>query len=218
MSVKSRVEALLQEITQVALQKGRDPAKITVVAVSKYATGKQIEEAYAAGLRHFGESRLQTALIKREEACLPNDIVWHFIGPIQSNKAALIAEYFSCVHSVSSLKIAKIISEISLKKGKVTSCFLQINIYGDPSKQGFTEEEFWRCKEELDSLEGIHIEGLMTMAPHVKEEEKIRDCFQKLHSIQTEYPHFSMGMSEDFKVAIEEGSTHIRIGSYLFPG
>lgn len=214
MSVKERLSLLYSEIQKTALKVGRDPSVVTVIAIGKYASLDQIKEAYAAGIRHFGESRLQAFLAKKD--LLPKDIIWHFIGPIQSNKAAAITEAFSYIHSISSIKVAKIVSETSLRLRKKTPCFLQINVSLDPLKQGFTQEEFKTLKEELSSLEGLSIQGLMTIGPYVTEENSLRECFQKLYSLQGNYPYLSMGMSGDFMVAIEEGSTHIRIGSYLF--
>ena len=200
MSVKELYESLLPKI-----------GKATLIAVSKNATNEQILEAYEAGIRDFGESRLQAALSKKKD--LPDDIIWHFIGPIQSNKAAAIAAAFSYVHSIASYKVAKIISKTSLFPCK---CFIEVNITNDPAKEGFSREEFLLQKEELKALEGLDIQGLMTIAPYAQKKAPIRACFNELKELGKEYPFLSMGMSSDFEIALEEGATHLRVGSLLF--
>ena len=218
MTVKKRLEDLLDQINKASLRSGRVPADVLLIAVSKNRSVEEVLEAYNLGLRHFAESRLKEFLVKKE--LLPKDIVWHFIGTIQSNKALAIAEAFSFVHSVTSLKTAEALSKAALKLQKRCACFLEINLSNEESKQGFSLETFLRDKEAVHRLEGLTICGLMTMAPHTVEQEKIRSCFKALSNMQKEflstYPFLSMGMSSDFEIAIEEGSTHIRIGSRLF--
>ena len=218
MSVKQNLNELLGKIGRAALRSKRNPSEISLVAISKKASVEQILEAYNLGLRHFGESRLKDFLGKRE--LLPKDIIWHFMGTIQSNKALAIAEAFSYVHSVTSLKTAKVLSDAAIKLQKKCLCFIELNLSYEKSKQGFSLEAFLCDKEALHLLEGLSIQGLMTMAPHVDEEEKVRASFQKLSALQKafpqDYPFLSMGMSSDFEIAIEEGSTHIRVGSLLF--
>lgn len=189
---------------------------VTLIAVSKQASIEKMEEVYKAGVRDFGESRLQDALAKKKE--MPEDVIWHFIGPIQSNKAKAIATHFDWIHSIASLKVAKIISETSLSLHKKIPCFIEVNISKDPVKQGFIEEELLKILSELQSLEGLDIKGFMTIAPYTKDPQKIRQCFQKLASLQKQfgYPSLSIGMSEDYIIALQEGATHIRVGSYLF--
>lgn len=218
MSVRNQLEILLEKIEKAALRSKRKAADITLIAISKQATVEQILEAYSLGLRHFGESRLKDFLGKRE--LLPKDIIWHFIGTVQSNKALAIAEAFSFVHSVTSLKTAKVLSDAAIKLQKKCSCFIELNLSNEKSKQGLSLKEFLLDKEELHRLEGLSIQGLMAMAPHTDEKEKIQACFKELSILQKafpqDYPFLSMGMSSDFEIAIEEGSTHIRIGSLLF--
>lgn len=188
---------------------------VTLICVSKQASIEQMREAYEAGLKDFGESRLQNALDKKKQ--MPEDVIWHFIGPIQSNKAKAIATSFDFVHSIASLKVAKIISETCLALGRKMPCFIEVNISKEPAKQGFLEEELLEVLPELQSLQGLDIKGFMTIAPHTEDVQKIRVAFQTLASLQKRfgYPFLSMGMSQDYVIALQEGATHIRIGSYL---
>lgn len=218
MNVKDRLELLLKKIEKAALQSHRKAADVSLIAVSKQASVLQIQEAYDAGIRHFAESRLKEFLVKKE--LLPKDIVWHFIGTIQSNKAFAIAKNFSFVHSVSSLKSATLLSEAALKLQKKCSCFIELNISEEGFKQGFSVEAFLMDKGALLALKGLSIQGLMAMGPHTEDTQEIRAVFKELAIIQKtyliDYSDLSMGMSSDFEIAIEEGSTHVRIGSLLF--
>jgi pyridoxal phosphate enzyme (YggS family) len=216
MSLKKRLENILEKVEKSAIRSGRKASDITLIAVSKEASIQQILEAYDLGLRHFGENRLQKALPK--QALLPKDIIWHFIGPIQGNKAASIAQAFPLIHSVGSCKMA---NRIGLQASQ-SSCFMQLNLSEENSKEGFSLAEFLENQQALHAIEGLHIQGLMTMGPHTEDKEKIRSCFRQLASLQRKFPglysSLSMGMSQDFTIAIEEGSTHIRIGRELFSG
>ncbi|MBI2812493.1 MAG: YggS family pyridoxal phosphate-dependent enzyme [Candidatus Melainabacteria bacterium] len=187
------------------------PSSVQLIAVSKYATIEQMHEAYALGIRHFGESRLQTALPKISQ--MPKDVIWHFIGALQSNKINKIVEHFDYLHSVDSLAIAQAIAKCS-KRPKL---FLQVNTSGEATKQGFTEEELLSQYTEILKL-NLPIVGLMTMAPLTSDEQVVRSCFARLRVLRDELnlPHLSMGMSQDFPIAIEEGATFVRIGSLLF--
>ena len=218
MSVKENFNLILEKIEKAAERSGRKASDITLVAVTKYASIDQMKEAYSLSLRNFGESRLQKAQPKID--LLPKDIHWHFIGPIQSNKIASIISFFNVIHSVSSLKIAKMVSDIGFKRGQKVTSFFQIDFSKDQKKNGFSLEEFLVLQEDLLTLEGLEVLGLMTMAPQTKDEKEVRRFFRDLHHLQSQfpgkYPFLSMGMSEDFEIAIEEGSSHVRIGSGLF--
>lgn len=211
MDFKSRLAFLLQEIKKHATY---DP--VTLICVSKQVSIEKMLEAYELGVRDFGESRLQSALEKKKQ--MPQDIIWHFIGPIQSNKAKAIASTFDVIHSLASLKVARIISETSLALNRKMSVFIEVNISKDPAKQGFLEEELVEVIPLLQSLQGLSIKGFMTIAPYTEDAQKIRLCFHKLSCLQKEfcYSFCSMGMSLDYRIALQEGATHLRIGSYLF--
>ena len=218
MSVEKRFKFLLDEIENAALRSKRNASDISLIAVSKGVSVTQILEAYHLGIRHFAESKLKDFLAKRD--LLPKDIVWHFIGTVQSNKALAIVEAFSFIHSVTSLKTAETLSRAAIRLQKKCRCFIELNLSGESSKQGFFVDQFLDNRDALHLLTGLSIEGLMTMAPYTPEKEKIRACFESLSKIQKRfsenYSCLSMGMSSDFQIAIEEGSTHIRIGSLLF--
>ncbi len=206
-----KITEILQDIKE---QASFQP--VTLIAVSKQVPIEKMKEAYQAGLKDFGESRLQSALDKKKE--MPKDITWHFIGPIQSNKAKAIATLFDWIHSIASLKVAKIISETCLALGRKIPCFIEVNISKEPAKQGFLEEELEEVIPDLQALEGLEIKGFMMIAPLTEDEQKIRLAFQRLASLQKQfgYPYLSMGMSQDYLIALQEGATHIRVGSYLF--
>lgn len=216
MSIAKRLEALLEEIEKSVRKLGKKSSEITLIAVTKNASIEQMQEAYSLGLRHFGESRLN----RGKQALFPGDVIWHFIGPLQSNKVKQTMDSFSYIHSIESLKIAKKISCFAYEQGWKYPCFIELNLSEEKTKHGFLQEEFLAFKEELFSLQGLSIQGIMTIAPHTREEAKIRRCFHSLALLKKSLPldsqKLSMGMSEDFAIAIEEGATHIRIGSYLF--
>lgn len=223
MSIKERILQVQAQVRESALQAGRDPDRIKILVVSKYATIPQMQEAYEAGVRCFGESRLQEALPKIE--AMPKDIEWHFIGHIQSNKASKIVSHFAYLHSVDSIRLAKVLSEEGIKRNKKVSCFIQLNLSREQSKQGFSLEEFESIYPSLFELEGLYIAGLMTIGPHTEDENSIRDCFRQLKDVQERVAKkiknglclsLSMGMSHDYKIAIEEGSSWLRMGSMIF--
>jgi pyridoxal phosphate enzyme (YggS family) len=195
--------------------------KIEIIAVSKYATVEQIKALYDAGQRSFAEGRIAAALEKIAQ--LPKDISWHFIGPIQSNKINKMIGIFSLIHSVASYKVAQLLSEKSKAQGVVQKVLLQVNISQESTKQGFLKHEILCQIKDLMQLPGLQIIGLMTMGPLSDDQDKIRLCFQELKQLQKQLytsgyvlDELSMGMSHDFSLAIEEGSTMVRIGSFLF--
>jgi pyridoxal phosphate enzyme (YggS family) len=210
-----RYASLLAQIDEQAQRVGRDPKSIQLIAVTKEATVEQMQHAYQLGMRHFGESRLQGALAKMAQ--LPKDVVWHFIGRIQSNKLRKILKHFDYVHSVDSFETLQQIADQS--EGQHPRLFLQMNIFQEGSKQGFTEEDL---RQNFTSVLNLKVVGLMTMAPLHAPAEAIREGFKRLRllrdglSEQAFLPELSMGMSQDFLIAIEEGATFIRIGSALF--
>lgn len=198
------------------------PQSIQVVAVSKGQSIDSIMKVYQEGCRDFGESRVQEALEKMKTA--PDDIAWHFIGSLQKNKVSKVIGKFKLIHSVDSFELAEKISELSLQEKLVTSVLVQVNASGELSKHGLSPNE---CQEQFTrflGLSGIHVQGLMTMAPFVENEEAIRQCFRNLRQLrdqlQTVHQHslplLSMGMSHDYPIAIEEGATLLRIGTAIF--
>ena len=203
------------------------PKEVTLVAVSKTKPAFDIQIAYDAGQRIFGENKVQE-LTAKEEA-LPKDIQWHFIGHLQSNKVKYIASFVSVIHAVDSLKLLKEINKQAIKNNRTIDCLLQFHIADEESKFGL---DFEKAQELLGSrefveLQNVNIIGVMGMATFTKNEEQVRDEFQNLESyfnvLKSHYFKFnedfrtiSMGMSGDYRLAIEEGSNMIRLGSTIF--
>lgn len=203
------------------------PEHVTLVAVSKTKPVSAIEEAYAEGQRHFGENKVQEMADKAEQ--LPKDIYWHFIGHLQSNKVKYIAPFVALIHSVDSLKLLLEINRQAAKNNRVIPVLLQFHIAQEETKFGFSFEEIRELlnSDEFKNASNIRIDGVMGMASFTDDEALIRKEFKLLKTyfdelkstFFSEKNHFSicsMGMSGDYKIAIEEGSTMIRVGSSIF--
>ncbi len=224
MDVANSYLKVQQTVANIAKRCGRNPKEITIVAVSKFYPWEYIHSAYRAGCLDFGESRVQEALPKMAEA--PDDARWHMIGSLQRNKVSKVVGKFALIHSVDHPDVARKIAQISAEKEIVTPILLQVNTSGEQSKHGLPPQEWLKEFEALLDVEGIEIDGLMTMAPLTEDEAVIRQCFgdlrkfrDKLREIAGEafpLPSLSMGMSHDYHIAIEEGSTILRIGSAIF--
>jgi len=198
---------------------------VTLVAVSKTKPVEMLMEAYNAGFKRFGENYVQELVDKYEQ--MPNDIVWYFIVHFQSNKVKYIVPFVSLIHSVDSLKLLQEINKQAAKHNRVIDCLLQIYIAEEDTKSGMTEEECLEIlkSETLEKLPNVRIVGLMGMTTLTEDETQIRKEFKKLKDFYSELrtPHsklrtLSMGMSGDYAIAIEEGSTMIRVGSKIFGG
>lgn len=193
---------------------------VALVAVSKGQSVEAMLTLYHLGVRDFAENRVHEALEKM--ALLPTDIRWHFIGRLQSNKLKKIVGHFYCVQSVHDATILEKIEAM----GQPQKVLLQVNSQSGPEKAGFTPEQWLACAKQLMSLKHVQIEGLMTMAPHTPHEEAIRSCFRGVVELQKQlrektqgrwaFNTLSMGMSEDYQLAIEEGATSVRLGRALF--
>ncbi len=199
------------------------PEHITLVAVSKTKSNDEILEAYHAGQRVFGENKIQEMTQKWSE--LPKDIEWHMIGHVQRNKVKYMAAYVALIHGVDSLKLLKEINKQAKKEQRVISCLLQMHIAEEETKFGFDGNELKALIDSrvLQELEHVKIKGLMGMATFTENAEQIRKEFKTLRTLylalRTELPditELSMGMSGDYSIAIEEGSTMVRIGSSIF--
>lgn len=215
---------ILKDIEQTALQCGRNPSDIALVAVTKSIEWQRIQPIFDLGQRDFGESRLQEAIEKKSKA--PQGCHWHFIGTLQKNKVRKVIENFTLIHSVDSFELAQKISECSRELNLITHILLQSNTSGEHSKHGYTPQEWKECQEALLALPNISIDGLMTMAPLTEDVALIKNCFSSLRFLRDELNvmangkanlhHLSMGMSHDFKIAIVEGATLLRVGSAIF--
>lgn len=199
------------------------PKQVHLVAVSKTKPNADIEEAYAAGQRIFGENKIQEMTQKWET--LPKDIQWHMIGNVQTNKVKYMAPYVSLIHGVDRYKLLKEINKQAAKSDRVIDCLLQMHIAQEDSKFGFNKEELQAVVIDLKTnpLPHIRIKGLMGMATFTDDQDQIRSEFKTLKQqfdwLQTQHPEaneLSMGMSGDYALAIEEGSTMIRVGSKIF--
>ncbi len=203
------------------------PAGVRLVAVSKFKPAEDISALYQLGQRVFGENHAQEMKAKHE--VLPKDIEWHFIGHLQTNKVKYIAPYVSLIHSIDSFDLLKEVNKHAVKNNRVIPCLLQFHIADEETKFGFTLEE---CKAMLDNadfqeLKNVKLHGVMGMATFTDDQAQVRGEFQHLHRIFQElktayfsqnpdFKEISMGMSEDYPIAVEEGSTLIRIGSAIF--
>ena len=225
-SVQARIDAA-------ARRAGRDPAGITLVAVTKTQPATAIQAAYDLGLRHFGENRVGEAEAKVGD--LPQAITWHMIGHIQSRKAKRVVPVFDLVHSVDSVKLARRLDRLSVERPEPLPALLECNVSGEESKYGFAadawaedgeqRESLLAAVEETLALPNLQILGLMTMAPIVTDPEQARPVFVCLRQLrdelvtifpQADWRHLSMGMTDDFEVAIEEGATMVRVGRAIF--
>lgn len=190
----------------------RDPASVTLVAVSKTYSSDAIRAAFDLGLRHFGESRLQEAQSKIET--LPGEIVWHFIGHLQSNKAKRVGQLFDVVHTLTSEAQVRELG----KAGRTVDGLIEVNIAEETQKNGLLLADVDAFRKSLLDCSWIRFRGLMTIGPAVDEAEAMRPYFQALReaNLTVGGSWLSMGMSHDFEVAIQEGSTHVRVGTALF--
>ena len=195
------------------------PKEVTLVAVSKTKPNTAILEAYQAGQRIFGENKVQELAKKAEE--LPKDIAWHMIGHLQTNKVKFIAPFVSLIHGVDSLKLLKEINKRAEQNNRIIDCLLQVHIATESSKFGFGIKEVESALNQAKEFKNIKIIGLMGMATFIDDTQQVVDEFKSLKtvfdSIKNEHiTTLSMGMSGDFKLAIEQGSTMIRVGSAIF--
>jgi PLP dependent protein len=217
MSIQQNVEEIRKHI----------PANVKLVCVTKFHLNETLMEAYKCGERVFGESKVQELCGKQET--LPSDILWHFIGHLQSNKIKFIVPFVELIHGVDSYKLLEEINKQALKAGRTVNCLLQIHIAKEETKFGFSAEELMETLSDgkWKELSGINICGLMGMATYTENREQIRNEFKGLKALLdkakeqyfTNKPSFcelSMGMSDDYQLAIEEGSTLVRIGSSIF--
>jgi pyridoxal phosphate enzyme (YggS family) len=206
MSIKTNIESI-----QSTLSHG-----CRLVAVSKTHPAALVQEAYDAGQRVFGENKVQEMVSKYE--VLPKDIEWHLIGHLQTNKVKYIAEWVGLIHSVDSAKLAEEIDKQGKKVGRVIPCLLQVHIAKEETKFGFDREELLEFLADF-KLSNVEIRGLMGMATLTDDQDQIRREFRQLHDLFDEIGNMkelSMGMSSDYKIAMEEGSTLVRIGTAIF--
>ncbi len=217
MNISQNIDKVLKSI----------PENVKLIAVSKTKPQEDIVEAYEGGYRIFGENKPQE--LKQKHEALPKDIEWHFIGHLQTNKVKYIAEFVHLIHAVDSVKLLKEINKQALKHNRVVNCLLQFHIAEEESKFGYnlSEAKSLLNSEEFKSLENINIVGVMGMATFTDDEDQVRSEFKQLKmnyddlkseffQDKKDFAEISMGMSGDYKIAIEEGSTMVRVGSSIF--
>jgi hypothetical protein len=221
-SIADNLERVREKVAQVAAKAGRAVEEIELVAISKTHDAAQVREAIDADQTLFGESRVQEARVKIPE--LPSNLRWHFVGHLQKNKIRHALPLFELIHSVDSLALAKDINRIAEEDGLHPRVLLEVNVAGEGSKFGFTPEKLREDLESLLALPRLSILGLMTIPPIADEAEASRKYFVELRELrdrlQTEFhvdlAQLSMGMTQDFAVAVEEGATLVRVGTAIF--
>jgi len=221
LTIAERLDAVRTRIALAEHAAGRTPRSVQLIAVSKTQPAAAISEAVAAGQRHFGENYLQEALAKQSELVNVPDLVWHFIGPIQSNKTAAIATHFDWVHSVDRLKIAQRLSDQRPRELAPLNICLQVNVSDEASKSGVSLAELHALAAGVIELPGVCLRGLMAIPAPVEDSALQRAPFrilrQALESLDLPgVDTLSMGMSDDLEAAIQEGATFVRIGTAVF--
>lgn len=200
----------------------RKENEVTLIAVTKTFPAERIREAFDAGQRDVGENRLQEA--ESKIPLLPSSLRWHYIGQLQRNKVRKVLPLFSMIHSIDSLRLAQYTNEVARDLGLFPQVLLQVNHADESSKAGFSLDDLRSQWNDLLQLDRLEITGLMTVPPAVDDPEKARPWFATLRDLRDELsqqakvplPHLSMGMSSDYEIAVEEGATHVRVGSAIF--
>lgn len=220
-SIAERAAAVRERIARACARAGRDPASVRLIAVSKTFGPEAVAEALAAGIREFGENRVQEALAKipavaelAAQRGLPAP-TWHLVGHLQTNKARAAAGAFAILHGIDSTRLLQALDRAAAAPTRV---LLEVNVAGEPTKFGFAPEDVAGAVALAQTLPHIEVAGLMTVAPRAEDPEAVRPVFRRLAELarQLGLPELSMGMTEDFEVAIEEGATMVRIGRAIF--
>lgn len=211
---------------KISLIKQEIPDNVHLIGITKQVDTPAMRSAYHAGIRDFGENRLQEALAKQEELSDLKDVSWHFIGHIQKNKAKKVIENFDWIHSVDSLALAKRMNRLADELGVVPKIFLQVKVLADPNKYGWEVENLLQDLAQLDECESLNIRGLMTILPWGLSPSEVSKAFKQVAELSTEIEkagysrismsELSMGMSGDYKSAIEAGASYIRLGRTIF--
>ncbi len=214
--IGSNIHELEKRIARAAERANRSPAEITIVGVAKTMEPWLIQQAFEAGMRHFGENRVQEAKDKIERlSTLQPPPTWHMVGHLQTNKAKTAIELFDMIQSVDSVRLAEVLSRHAQHRIPI---LLEVNVSGEASKFGLPPAEVSSAVEEIARLPHLEIRGLMTIAPLTDNPEEVRPIFKRLRLLRDSLglEHLSMGMTDDFEVAIEEGATMVRIGRAIF--
>ncbi|MBN2463234.1 MAG: YggS family pyridoxal phosphate-dependent enzyme [Dehalococcoidia bacterium] len=216
MDIAANIKEVQGRIARACELSHRSPEEITLVAVTKGFEASEIRTAFDCGIRNFGENRVQEAEDKIAQlADIRPDVTWHMVGHLQSNKAKTAVGLFDIIHSVDSVRLAEVLSR---RVEKLLPVLLEVNVSGEATKGGFPVEEIAAVIEEIKRLPDLNVMGLMTIAPFLADPEEVRPVFRKLRELgdSLRLGHLSMGMTDDFEVAIEEGATMLRIGRAIF--
>ncbi|WP_321492800.1 YggS family pyridoxal phosphate-dependent enzyme [uncultured Desulfobacter sp.] len=225
MQIQENIKKIHEQIRAAAKKAGRDSFKVTLVAVSKRKPPEMIRQAMDAGHKDFGENYIQEAM-EKIDILGRTSAVWHFIGHLQSNKAKFAVKYFDLIHTVDTVKLAGEINRQAEKIGKIQNILLQVNIARETTKSGAGESDVVDIAKQVSLFDNLHVSGLMCMPPFFDDPEEARIYFKRLKQISmdiqtlnlphTDMTHLSMGMSNDFAVAVEEGATLVRVGTAIF--
>lgn len=222
MSLEENKKRVFSEVATAAKVAGREPDSVSILAVTKYVDSETAKELIETGVTHIAENRVDKFLDKFQ-ALKDYDLTWHLIGTLQRRKVKDVINYVDYFHALDSVKLAQ---EIDKRADHVINCFLQVNISGEESKHGFAPSELPAILPELEQLPHVRIVGLMTMAPIDADEASLHEIFEKAYQLQLElkkqnrsnmpFTELSLGMSRDFPIAIQHGSTFVRIGTAFF--
>ena len=224
--IKENLKQVEENINAACQRAGRDPKKVTLIAVSKTKPVSMIEEAIDYGIKDFGENKVQEMCDKIEK--ISNKLNWHLIGHLQRNKVKYIVDKACLIHSVDSLRLAQQIDSEAKKKNVICNILIEVNIAGEESKFGVSKDQVKELLEEIKELTNVHVKGLMTIAPYVEDAEENRGYFREMNKLfidmrqenadndNIDMEILSMGMTGDYQVAIEEGATMVRVGTGIF--
>lgn len=222
--IQTNIEQVKSKIEEACRRSGRSPQEVTLIAVSKTKPCEALKEAYDCGMRFFGENKVQEICEKVPN--LPDDIQWHMIGHLQRNKVKQVIDKVSLIHSVDSYRLAETIELEAAKKDRIVPILLEVNVAGEDSKYGLSVEEVLPLVQQISTFSHIRIKGLMTIAPFVENPEENRNVFSTLRQLSVDIAEknidnvsievLSMGMTNDYEVAIEEGATMVRVGTGIF--
>ncbi len=224
MSVTENLQEVEKRICAACERAGRDRSEVTLIAVSKTKPIEMIEEAYAAGIRVYGENKVQELVEKHDT--MADDIDWHMIGHLQRNKVKMLPGRAKMIHSVDSLRLAEEIDRQYEKAGEIAHILIEVNMAGEESKFGLAPQDVASFLDEIAKFANIYVHGLMTIAPFVEDPEENRKIFTDLRKLlidmraknndNIDMSELSMGMTGDYEVAIEEGATFVRVGTGIF--
>lgn len=222
--IKERLAVVEENIRLACERAGRNPEEVTLICVSKTKPVEMIEEAYRCGKREFGENKAQE--MKEKHEILPDDIKWHFIGHLQTNKIKYVLGRACLIHSVDSLHLAQAIDRECQKRGCEADILVEVNVAQETSKFGLKLDDTMEMVQEIANLSHLHVKGLMTIAPFTENPEENRNIFRQLKKLSVDIRAknidnvdmnvLSMGMTGDYQIAIEEGATHVRVGTGIF--